>query len=141
MSAIERIKERLQRYPQFVYRVSAGKIVVEPPTPDGFTVSLTEGVGEWLVEFDGWHEHFTSEEEAVNCFAFGLSDQCRLRVSYRGSFPYRWTVEERTGNGWREESTTGLLFFPFWRRRRTVYRQNAIIRIGEPGAEADGGGK
>jgi hypothetical protein len=111
MSAIERVTERLQRRPG----VASG----------GFAVSLTEGTDEWVVRFDGWHEHFTSEDEALNCFAFGLSDRCRLRVLYRGSFPYRWTVEERTEHGWRDDSTTGLMLFPFWRRSRTEYRQNA----------------
>jgi hypothetical protein len=128
MGAVERITERLQRYPELAYRVSGGTITVEPPTANGFAVSLTEGPGEWVVGFDGWHERFTSEDEALNCFAFGLSDRCRLQVHYRGSFPYRWTVEERTGEGWREDSTTGLLFFPFWRRPRVEYRQCAAIR-------------
>jgi hypothetical protein len=139
MGAVERVTERLQRHPELVYRVSGGTITVEPPTADGFAVSLTEGAGEWVVEFGGWHERFTSEDEALNCFAFGLSDRCRLRVHYRESVPYRWTVEERTGEGWREDSTTGLLFFPFWRQPRVEYRQNAIIRTAEPSAQQTGG--
>lgn len=139
MGAVERITERLQRHPELVYRVFGGGITVEPPTADGFRISLIEGAGEWVVWFDGWHERFTSEDEALNCFMFGLSDRCRLRVHYRGSFPYRWTVEERVGDGWREDSTTGLLIFPFWRRPRIAYRQNAIIPKAEPGAAADGG--
>lgn len=137
MSAVERITERLQRHPELVYRVSGGTITVAPPTANGFSVSLTEGAGEWVVGFDGWHDRFTSEDEALNCFAFGLSDRCRLRVHYRGSFPYRWTVEERTVEGWREDSTTGLLFFPSWRRTRIEHRQNTVISTAEPGAVAD----
>ena len=110
---------------------------VEPLTADGFPVSLTEGAGEWVVAFDGWHEHFTSEDEALNCFAFGLSDRCRLRVHFRGSYPHRWTVEHRTGAGWREDSTTGRLFFPFWRRSRVEYRQNSVLTAAEPFASPD----
>ncbi len=140
MGAVDRVKERLQRYPELVYRVFGGGITVEPSTPDGFRVSLIEQAGEWVVWFDGWHDRFTSEDEALNCFMFGLSDRCRLRVHYRGSFPYRWTVEERVGDSWREDSTTGLLIFPFWRRPRIAYRRNAIIRKTEPGGAADGGG-
>lgn len=127
MGAVERIKEKLRRYPQLTYHVTGNTITVEPPNVNGFSVSLTEGAGEWIVGFDGWHEDFTSEDEALNCFAFGLSDRCRLRVHYRGSFPYRWTVEERTEEGWRENGTTGLLFFPFWQRARIEYRQNTVI--------------
>jgi hypothetical protein len=137
MGAVERITERLLRHPELVYRVFGGAITVEPLTTDGFTVSLIEGAGQWIVEFCGWHEHFMSEDEALDCFAFGLSDRCRLRIHYRGSLPYRWAVEERTGDGWREDSTTCLLFFPFWRRSRVEYRQNVVIRTDEPSSGAD----
>lgn len=127
MGAVDRITERLRRYPQLVYRVSDGTIEVEPPNADGFAVSLTETANEWIVSFCGWHEHFTSEDEALNCFGFGLSDQCRLQIRYRGEFAYCWTVEERTENGWRQDSTTCMLFFPFWRRLRIEYRRNAVL--------------
>src|SRR4051794_19378350 len=102
MGAIERITERLRQHPGLAYRVAGGSITVEPPTPDGFPVSLTGGPGNWVVGFAGWHEHFASEDAALDCFAFGLSDRCRLRVHYRGPVPYRWVVEGRTADGWRE---------------------------------------
>jgi hypothetical protein len=63
-----------------------------------------------------------------------LSDRCRLRVHYRGSFAYRWAVEERMAEGWREDSVTELLLFPFWRRPRVEYRQNAFMGAAESGA-------
>src|SRR5438309_2302545 len=126
MSAIARILERLPRRPELRYRRTGDTIVVEPPTPDGFAVSLTELPGEWVVVFDRWHEHFRSEERALDCFAFGLSDRCRLRLDYRGSAPYRWTVEERTADGWRAVDSVGRLLFPFWRPRKVEYRQNGL---------------
>ena len=128
MTAVEQIVARLGRHPELAYHMTVGSITVEPPGDDGFSVSLSQGVGEWIVAFDGWHDRFTSEDEALNCFAFGLSDRCRLRVHLRGSFAYRWTLEARTDGGWWEESTVGRLFFPFWRRLRIVYRQNGVIR-------------
>jgi hypothetical protein len=137
MGAIQRIIWRLQEYPELVCRVSGEMVTVEPQTPDGFPVSLAEGQREWVVSLGGWHEHFESEDEALNCFAFGLSGSCRLRVHYRGSYPYRWAVERRTGDGWREESTVGLLFFPFWRRLRVVYCQNVPISTFEAGTAHD----
>ncbi len=137
MGAIDRITERLRHRHGLVYRVAGATVTVEPSTPDGFPVSLTVGADEWIVAFGGWHVHFTSEDEALNCFAFGLSDQCRLRVHYRGSFPHRWIVEARTENGWREDSTTGLLLFPFWRRPRVEYRQNGVITEGKRDAASD----
>jgi hypothetical protein len=143
MSAVQRITERLLCHPELVYRVSVSTITVEPPTPNGFAMSLTEAAGEWVVRFDGWHEHFGSEDEAVSCFLFGLSDRCRLRIQYRGSLPSSWTLEERTGEGWQADSTTGLLLFKFWRRPRVEYRQNAVMRTAvqanalERGSQAD----
>ena len=126
MGAIERITDRLRDRADLRYKISGRTITVDPPIPAGSAVSLTEAPGEYIVSFDGWHEHFNSEEEALNCFAFGLSDECRLEVQYRGTFPCRWTLEARTGDGWQHVSTTGLLFFPFWRRPRIEYRQNSV---------------
>jgi len=73
----------------------------------------------------------------VNCFVFGPSDLRCLRVHYRGSFPYRWAVEEQTADGWRENSTTGLLLFPFWRWPLVEYRQNLAFDMDEPGTADD----
>jgi len=131
MGTVERIRERLQRHPELKFRVTGDTITVEPPTASGFPVSLTVGAGGWVVGFGGWHEHFPSDDEALSCFAFGFSDRCRLRVHYRGSFAYRWAVEERTAEGWREDSVTGLLLFPFWRRPRVDYHQNAFMGAAE----------
>ena len=127
MGAIGRIMEGLRDRADLPYRVSGRTITVDSVSPQGFSVWLTEGRGESIVGFDGWHEHFDSEDEAFNCFAYGLSDQGRLKVEYRGNLPHRWTLEERTELGWQEVSTTGLLFVPFWRRPRIEYRQNGTI--------------
>jgi hypothetical protein len=127
MSAIACIVEKLKKYPELSFKLEANTIAVEPTSPDGFAVWLSERDGGYTVSFDGWHEEFESEEAALNCFAFGLSDKCRLKIEYRGDFPYRWSVEGANGDGWVTDSTTGLLFFPFWRRLRTVYRQNRVV--------------
>ena len=127
MSAIDRIRERLAGYPQASYRVEDRTITIDPATPEGFSVWLTEADDELVVGFEGWHEHFASEEDALNCFAFGLGDQCRLRIDYRGDFAYRWTVEARAETGWPADSTTGVVFAPFWRGKRTTYHRNQLI--------------
>jgi hypothetical protein len=127
MGAIERTEERLQLHADLHYEVVARTITVQPSTANGFAVALTEGSGEWIVAFDGWHEHFEFEDEALRCFGFGLSDLCRLRIDYRGAAPYRWTLQAKTDGIWREDSTTGLLWFPFWRRWRVEYRQNDVV--------------
>lgn len=125
MTIIEKIVAKLQRHEGAKYRVTDHSITVAPRTDDGFTVDLVANAGHYTVGFEGWHEEFETEESALECFAFGMSDQCRLRVDLCGNSPYRWTLESKEGDDWVADSTTGLLLFPFWRRRRTIYRQNA----------------
>lgn len=140
MSAIDRIRERLAGYPQVSYQVENRTITIDPASPEGFSVWLTEAGDELVVGFEGWHEHFTSEEDALNCLAFGLGDQCRLRIDYCGDFPYRWTAEARAGTGWQADSTTGVFFAPFWRGKRTTYHQNHLIPANGPRAGVRPGG-
>ena len=128
MSAVEQVRQRLANYPHVRYKAGPAQITILPSGPAGFAISLAEAPGRYTVAFEGWHEEFTSEAEALECLSFGLSDACRLRVERRGAVAYRWTVEARDGDRWREDSTTGLLLFPFWRRRTVEYRQNALIR-------------
>jgi hypothetical protein len=126
MPAIEAIRQKLQRHPELRYDAAPGSITIPPATPDGFPVSLHEQGDRYTVYFAGWHEEFSSEAEALDCFVFGLSEQCRLRVLSRGSFDYRWTVEHCRDGAWHADSQTGLFLFPFWRRRRERYLQNHV---------------
>lgn len=129
MSAIEIIRAKLQNHPQLQYNHTAVSVTVSPESLDGFPVSFCqEGAASFVVSFDGWHEHFDSESAALDCFAFGLSDQCRLRVTSRGGIDCRWTVQKLINGSWRDESQTGLLFFPFWRSRSERFHQNRITR-------------
>ena len=129
MPAIAAIREKLQRYPQLRYDDTAHSITVHPSTPDGFPVSLYVRGDRYTVHFAGWHEEFDSESEALNCFAFGLSEQCRLRVSSRGSCDYRWTVQHCRDGAWRDDSEAGLILFPFWLRRSERYLQNHSTKV------------
>ena len=63
----------------------------------------------------------------LDCFAFGLSSSCRLAVIYRGDMPVKWTVESLEDGRWTADSTTGLLFQPFWRPARLVHLQNSLF--------------
>jgi len=127
MTAIEKIQEKLQRYPVLRSTVDGNTISVAPSHADGFTVYLTERRPGFTVGFDGWHEEFEDEMEALEAFAFGLSGDCRLKVVQRGTTDCSWTVESREGDEWREDSTTGMLLIPFWRKMRVVYRQNRVL--------------
>jgi hypothetical protein len=79
MNAIEEIKAKLQKYPDVKYEAGANHIRVFPISANGFQVELTAASNDYTVHFNGWHERFTNAEEAINCVAFGLSTDCRLK--------------------------------------------------------------
>ncbi len=137
MTAIEKIESKLQRWPSLRHSIDGNTITVESDAADSFAVWLTENQSGFTVGFDGWHEEFEKEDEALETFAFGLSDDCRLKVIRRGNMDCAWIVQGKGDDGeWRGDSTTGLLLTPFWRRRNIVYRQNRIITESEQ-EEAD----
>lgn len=140
MSAIEQIQAKLAKYPgvrsELADSGEGRRLTVLPQNADGFAVSLVERPGHWTVAYDGWHEEFETADEALACFAFGLSAECRLRVEYRGTAAVKWTVEALAAGQWAEDSTTGL-FHPFvWRRRRVRYLQNHLVPSEPPGGTA-----
>jgi hypothetical protein len=47
------------------------------------------------VHFNGWHENFKDQQEALSCFTLGLSVQCRLKEYRRWKIAYKWTVEDK----------------------------------------------
>ena len=126
MNVIEEITERLKKYPHVRYSVTESSITVHAQE-GGFDVSVTIE-GSITVGFDGWHEHFHDENDAFNCFSWGLSEECRLAVVRRGSTPVAWTTQSLVDDQWTDDSTTGLMFTPFWRPRSVVYLQNHLIR-------------
>jgi len=127
MDLIDELTSRLNSVPGARYESDSSSITVFPNNTDGFTVSFTKNFDTYTVFFNGWHEDFQSADEAVGVFGFGLSDQCRLRESRRGSYTYKWTVESLEEEEWQEQSTTALLIFPFWRRRKVYYLQNSLL--------------
>jgi len=127
MNAIEQIKERLSKYPQVRYDAGVSSISVLPTSDDGFTVGLDVKRRRFTVSFNGWHEDFQEQVDALDCFAFGLSDQCRLKEFRRGGFAYRWTVESRQNGEWVTDSETGLFLFIFWKPKEVRYLQNSLI--------------
>ncbi|MHC4118413.1 MAG: hypothetical protein ACYSWO_13005 [Planctomycetota bacterium] len=137
MKIIERIKERLRQYPQLTWKTEGGGISVARPNDDGFSVWLDVNKASFTVGFDGWHEEFEDENEALKVFAFGLSDECRLKVVKRGNTDVKWVLESKDGQEWHEDSSTGLIFVPFWKKKTIEYRQNRIIRYSEHTHTAD----
>jgi hypothetical protein len=114
----------LAERPELSFSIDESELAVEPPAAQGFALVVTREASGWVVWYDGWHEHFDDEDQAVRCFQAGLSGRCRVKVELRGETPYRWTAERLSEQGWRPISTVGIFWYPFWRRRRLEYRQN-----------------
>lgn len=125
MSIITRIKEKIEKYPNLIADEEQDSISITPV--GGFTVWATDNGSSYTVGFEGWHEEFESIDEALNCFAWGLSTECRLKVTKRGNVTHKWVAQSLENGQWVNTSTTGLLFFPFWRRAKVSHKQNAII--------------
>ena len=132
MNPIDEIKTKLRDYPDVKYESTDSSITVLPSSDTGFNVTLEIAPGNYTVSFNGWHENFADASEALDCFAFGLSDECRLKEHRRGRFAYRWTVESKQNGQWVADSETGLFIFPFWKRAEVVYLQNSLMSRDEP---------
>ena len=128
MNIIEKIKEKLKKYPQVNYEETENFISVLPLNDKGFTVSLEIAYDDLKVFYNGWHENFENEEEALKCFAFGLSSECRLKEFCRDGEPYKWTLEYKDGENWIEDSTTSLFNFSIWKKTKINYLHNDLIK-------------
>jgi hypothetical protein len=140
MTAIEKIECKLKKYPNARYSVERDTITVEATDSNGFSVWLSDNKPRYTVGYDGWHDEFDNEDEALSAFAFGLSEDCRLKVVWRGDTECAWIVEGRDETGqWISDSTTSLLFTAFWRKKTTTYRQNRLIKSEQDIAGVDNG--
>ncbi len=128
MDPIAEIRAKFEKYPNAEYQAGEDWIRYEPDSESGFPVELRIGAGEFIVYYDFWHEHFQDVKEALDCFAFGLSDMCRLKIISRGGRPHKWILESYQRGDWIPDSTTGHLLFAFWRAPEIEYRHNALIK-------------
>jgi len=100
-------------------------ISCESTKDDGFDVYLEQSESEVTVSYNGWHVHFSDSEDAESCFKAGFTDEVRLVEHKRGNSPYKWRLEILIDGKWEHYSTTGLLFFPIWKRHTKRTLQNA----------------
>lgn len=126
MAVIERLIQKLKKYPELRFEKTNDSVKIFPLTPDGFEVSIFQDSHECIVSFEGWHEHFSSEDEALNCLVWGLTPACRLVISMRGNAAHKWTVQSLEDNQWKDVGTTGLLFFNYFGRKSQKILQNNI---------------
>ncbi len=120
------LKARCEKVAGLDVEVGADSISARPRSPRGFEVWLALDGRRIIVGYAGWHEHFSSAKDAIECFENGLNGVFRLVEYCRGKTAYKWVVQYLRHDRWIEYGTTGLLFFPFWHRRRSMILQNAI---------------
>ena len=129
-SVIDRAVRTLRALESVAFDAGDDAIAVPPVSDDGFAVRLhMVHDREFVVSYDDWRHTFDRAEDAYDCFEYGLSDSCRLKITLRGNEPVSWHVEKREYGMWvpghhprRRRSLA------FWRPRRIVYRQNHVFR-------------
>ena len=128
MDPITQLRDWLSKYPDVRTEGDSRSITVLPLDDRGFRVSLNvdgSADNEFCVSYEGWHEDFSSAEDALKCFAFGLSEGCRLRVR-KSWFFCTYTVESLQDGQWVAESTTGYPYLS-WRWRNVEFFQNRLL--------------
>ncbi|HJR57488.1 MAG TPA: hypothetical protein VJ798_13010 [Rhizomicrobium sp.] len=129
MPVADIIEEKFKSHPEARYSRDGSSITVQSKEAHGFPVSYSFNDGRHAVSYLGWHEEFEDQDEALDCFAFGLSKKCRLQVWKKGHFPYKWVVEVKDSEGnWKEDSRTGLLLFPYWKGTTITSLQNDLMK-------------
>ena len=130
MDARVALIEKLKQHPALAYSEAPHRLRIEPPSPNGFAVELRSEGGEWtgFLGDAGFHESFTSSEEALNFIAWCYSGEARVREVWRGASPQKVTLEAYENGNWRSVSETGFLFVPFWRERRELLLKNPDLR-------------
>jgi len=129
-SVIDRARRTLDTLGGAEYTATASTITVRPSEPDGFDVTMVvEHARAFVVSYERWEHRFDRAEDAYDCFEFGLSDSCRLRVTYQGDDAVAWHVEKREYGMWTPASHSARQWsLKFWKPRRLVYRQNRFLR-------------
>ena len=128
MDVLNKRKIKRTKYPHIQFRENEDSIEILPELSEGFRVELKRNKNGYTVYFDGWHESFENQDEAIDCVGFGLSNSCRLQITMRGSQHHKWVLESNRDGEWVQDSQTGLLFYPFWRQKSIVYKQNQLIQ-------------
>ncbi len=121
------LQKKCGKYPQLRTEFKEDFAIIHPLDENGFEIRIDAASDEYLVFFKGWHEHFSDVKEALNCVAFGLSKECRLKVFSKGGKEYKWIVEFFENEQWKEDSETGTVPLSFWKKKEILYFRNNLI--------------
>lgn len=128
-TTIWKIKEKIISHPTIkIIEETENSITVKPEGEKSFPITILFKDNKYVIYFKGWNEVFSTEEEVLDVFAFGLSDDCRLKVVSAKDIEYKWIVEFKDKGKWLVNSETNIGMFPFWQRKNIKYYQNTILK-------------
>ena len=112
MAFLARVRELLARRGDLRWDEQPESIFVYAPMPTGYWIVAVQGEDGPEVHVAAWHEHFGSEQAALEWFAFALRGEgLRVRVTSAGDFDYAWQVETLDDGQWKARSKTVNLGF------------------------------
>ncbi len=136
---IEEISHKLAKFPGARFERDQTSVTYFPDSEDGFTVRLvveqTRTGAKYSVFYNGCREDLRRWQNAMDSFAFALSNNCRLREYSRYGKPYRWIIEVLYEDCWRqnwERIAWSGPFWQFWRRPRVRVLQNRLVDLNTP---------
>lgn len=108
---------------------------------DGFDIMIEVCPDQITVFAEGAHDHLDSGGDirgtvgtALGLLRDLLSPSMRVREHRAGGTPYKWHIENLEEGSWVVESSTGLMFWPYFGRRDERIYQNHILPVREPSA-------
>ncbi len=124
------IKEKISHYSSISIEETDTSITIKTLSNEGFYIGIYFNDEEVTVHYEGWHEHFQTDdtENILSCIMFGLSDKCRIKIISRKNTDCIWTLEAFEDNKWVEYDSTGLILCCWWCKKHIRYLQNTIIK-------------
>lgn len=127
---INKIKEKINLFKDLeILEELENSITVKPKHEKSFPITFIVNNDSYKIHFKGWSSVLNSEEEALDLFAFGLSNDCRLQVFYAGNIEFKWVLETKENNKWIKLGEEKIVLFPFWQKKKIETYQNKIIKI------------
>ena len=126
MNVLQLAEEYVRRFPALRYQRRALSLHVDPPNPNGFPVAIEVTRDGFVVHLSGWQDAFEEERDALDCFRFAFSPQCRLRVASRGGVDCEWTLEFRDEDGWQSDKSVEKRSFQIWKSKEVRYLHNIL---------------
>lgn len=133
---VGKVADLLDDYPGIRYTSRKNYLHIYPPAANGFPIAVEcLAGGQFMVMFCYWFEVFDNEEEAIQMVRFGLSGDCRLRVSRKGTNYLEWTPQYRMRDEWFDMDSRETIYFRMSETEDgTGYWQNTPLICGSKDA-------